>query len=257
MTILAISALFLALFMSILFVVAMVLNNNGVADVGYGIAFIVAIVATALQVEPISSAQVLIIILPLIWGIRLAVRIGRRNFNKPEDFRYAAWRRSWGDAFMIRSFLQIYLLQGIVVFCIASPVLLMLVHPTPRGVGLLTVAGVAAWVIGFLFQSIGDYQLDCFVANKANRGKIMMSGLWRYSRHPNYFGESLMWWGIAIAVIPLTTQPLIGFVGPVLITFLLLKVSGVPLLEPRWEGNPAWDSYKKRTSMFVPLPPRT
>jgi steroid 5-alpha reductase family enzyme len=254
-SILAISLVVLLAYMSALFVVAMRLVNNGVADVGYGIAFIVVILATVLQVGSLTTVQWVIVALPLIWGVRLALRIGRKNLNKPEDFRYAAWRKEWGDSVYVRSFLQIYMLQGLIVFCIALPVLLMLVFPTDAANGALTIAGVALWVVGFLFQTIGDYQLDRFVANKANKGQIMMSGLWAYSRHPNYFGESVMWWGIAIAVVPWTTLPALAFISPVLITFLLLKVSGVPMLEKRWEGHPAWEDYKRKTSVFVPMPP--
>lgn len=255
MSILMTTAGVLAAFMSLLFVVAARLANNGVADVGYGVAFMVAIAATALQVGPLTPAQMLIAILPFIWGIRLALRIGRKNLNKPEDFRYAAWRRDWGSTVLARSFLQIYMLQGAVVFLVALPVLLVLVYPTGAGIGALTVAGVVAWVVGFVFQTVGDAQLDAFVADKSNRGKIMMGGLWTYSRHPNYFGESLMWWGIAIAAIPATTLPALGFVSPILITGLLLFVSGVPLLEARWETKPGWADYKRRTSVFIPMPP--
>jgi steroid 5-alpha reductase family enzyme len=253
---LAISAGVLAMFMTALFAVAMRANNNGTADVGYGVAFIVVILATAAQRGALTAAETLVVALPLIWGLRLAWRIGRKNLNKPEDFRYAAWRKDWGDSFVLRSFLQIYMLQGAIVFLIALPVTLMLVYPTQAALGTVTLAGATLWGIGFFFQAMGDAQLDAFVADKANRGQIMTRGLWRYSRHPNYFGESLMWWGTAIAAAPLTSVPLLGFVGPVLITFLLLKVSGVPMLEKRWAGRADWEDYKARTSVFIPLPPR-
>lgn len=257
MTGLAIPAMILALFMTALFVIAMRLDNNGVADVGYGMAFVAVIAAAAVQVAPLSNAAILMIALAATWGLRLSLRIARKNWSKPEDFRYAAWRASWGTSFVVRSFLQIYMLQGLIVFVIASPVLLTLVFPATGEIGPLTIAGTVLWLIGFACEAIADEQLDRFVANKANRGKIMMTGLWKYSRHPNYFGESLMWFGLALAAIPLTTMPLAGFISPILITFLLLKVSGVPLLEQRWQGKPEWEAYKRRTSMFVPLPPGT
>jgi steroid 5-alpha reductase family enzyme len=117
-------------------------------------------------------------------------------------------------------------------------------------------AGLLLWVFGFFFEVVGDYQLDRFITAPKNKGKIMTQGLWKYSRHPNYFGESLMWWGMAVMAASLSVYPFIGFVSPVLITFLLLKVSGVSMLEKRWEGNPAWEAYKKRTSVFLPLPPK-
>jgi steroid 5-alpha reductase family enzyme len=253
---LAISAGGLAVFMTALFAVAMRTNNNGTADVGYGIAFIVVILATAVQRSAMTAAETLVVALPVIWGLRLAWRIGRKNLKKPEDFRYAAWRKDWGDSFAQRSFLQIYMLQGAIVFLIALPVTLMLIFPTAASLNAITIAGAILWLVGFYFQAVGDAQLDAFLSDKANHGRIMTCGLWRYSRHPNYFGESLMWWGIAIAAVPLSSVPLLGFVGPVLITFLLLKVSGVPLLEKRWAGRADWEDYKARTSVFIPLPPR-
>lgn len=120
----------------------------------------------------------------------------------------------------------------------------------------LVVTGFVLWLIGFFFETVGDAQLDAFIKNPENKGKIMMSGLWKYSRHPNYFGESTMWWGIALMSLGLSALPLYGFVSPLLITYLLLYVSGVPMLERRWEGNPEWEAYKARTSVIVPLPPR-
>ncbi len=255
MTPLALSICVLFLYMTMLFGVAMRQHNNGLADVGYGLAFIVVSLATVAQVGAASGWQKVFVALPIIWGLRLAYRIGRKNLNKPEDFRYAAWRKEWGDTFYVRSFLQIYMLQGLIVFLISLPVLLALVYPADQSMPAVSAIGVLLWVIGFACEAIGDAQLDRFVANPSNRGKIMMSGLWRYSRHPNYFGESLMWWGIALAVAPVTALPIIGFLSPVLITFLLLKVSGVPMLEKRWESNPEWANYKKRTSVLVPFPP--
>ncbi len=256
MVMLAIAAGVLAGFMTALFAVAMWADNNGTADVGYGIAFLVLIAATALQRGALTAAEALVVALPVIWGLRLAWRVGRKNWNKPEDFRYAAWRKDWGDSFVLKSFAVIYMLQGAIVFLIALPVTLMLVYPTSAPLGAVTLAGAALWAIGFVFQAVGDAQLDAFVADKANRGQIITTGLWRYSRHPNYFGECLMWWGIAIAAQPLTAIPVVGFVGPVVITYLLLYVSGVPLLEKRWAGRPDWEAYKARTSVLVPLPPK-
>ncbi len=156
----------------------------------------------------------------------------------------------------MRSYLQVYLLQGVVIILVALPVLLTIVAQKPP-VLILVWAGTVIWMIGFMFEVIGDYQLDRFIKNTENKGKIMTSGLWFYSRHPNYFGESLMWWGIAIAASGLTTYPFLGFISPILITYLLLFVSGIPMLEKKWEGNPEWEAYKARTSAFFPLPPRT
>lgn len=244
----------IACFMLVLFVISLVRSDNSIADIGYGIAFIVGIL-TAVSVHGVYGPTWLIVLLPVLWGLRLAVRIFRRNWNRPEDFRYRAWRESWGKWFVVRSFFQIYVLQGTIIFLVALPVFLAIAFPREPYM-LLVVLGVAVWVTGFFFEARGDYELDRFVAQPENKGKIMDQGLWRYSRHPNYFGESVMWWGIFILCCGLSNVPLWALISPALITYLLLFVSGVPMLEKRFAGNPAWEAYKAKTSVFIPLPPR-
>ena len=117
------------------------------------------------------------------------------------------------------------------------------------------VVGVLVWIIGFLFEAVGDYQLRRFIGNPLNKGRIMMSGLWRFTRHPNYFGEVVLWWGIFLIALSVPG----GWrtiVGPATITFLILKVSGIPMLEAKYRSNPQYEAYQRRTSSFVPLPPR-
>lgn len=254
---LLISLAALLLYMSVLFVIALITKNNGTADVGYGIAFMVVIIATFLQAPVTEPLLLILTLLPFVWGARLATRIYLKNKGKPEDFRYKAWREAWGNTFVWRSFLQVFMLQGLVVFVVALPVTLALVYPATVFNTTLAYAGLALWLVGFFFEVVGDRQLDTFIQNPQNKGKIMMGGLWKYSRHPNYFGESTMWVGIAFISFALSSVPFVALVSPLLITFLLLKVSGVPLLEKRWEGNPDWEAYKKRTSVFIPLPPRS
>jgi steroid 5-alpha reductase family enzyme len=243
-------------YMACLFVVALITKNNGVADVGYGVAFIVVILASYLQAQPpLRFISGLLIVLTLVWGVRLAVRIGKKNYGKPEDFRYKAWRDAWGNTFIWRSFLQVYMLQGLVVFVVSLPVTLAFIFPAPQIAYAFVIGGIALWLVGFYFEAVGDYQLDTFIKNSVNSGHIMMSGLWKYTRHPNYFGESLMWVGIALIGLGTSSIGIVGIVSPLLITYLLLFVSGVPMLEKRWEGNVEWETYKKKTSVFIPLPP--
>lgn len=245
----------LILYMCGLFAISQLREDNGTADIGYGIAFMV-VTATACFLLPPSGLRSMLAVLPFIWGLRLSYRIYRKNRGKPEDFRYRAWREAWGTWFTVRSFFQIYMLQGAVVFVVSFPVVLSILYPAQENI-VLILTGLIMWGVGFYFEARGDYELDRFIANPDNKGKIMMSGLWRYTRHPNYFGESVMWWGIAIAASGLSAYPLLGFVSPLLITYLLLYVSGVPMLEKRWEGNPDWKAYTQRTSVFIPLPPKT
>lgn len=252
---LLISLAVLLSFMAVLFAIGMATKNNAVADVGYGIAFIIVIAATLAQFPGTAPLTLMLAVLPLVWGLRLALRIYLKNRGKPEDFRYRAWREEWGKTFVVRSFLQVYMLQGLVVFTVALPVMLAIAYPS-SAMPAFAVTGFLIWAVGFFFEAVGDYQLDRFIRNPENKGRIMSRGLWKYSRHPNYFGESTMWVGIAVAASGLTSLPLLGFISPALITFLLLKVSGVPLLEKHFEGNPEWEAYKARTSVFFPLPPQ-
>ncbi|NTV79869.1 MAG: DUF1295 domain-containing protein [Candidatus Aminicenantes bacterium] len=194
-----------------------------------------------------------------VWGLRLAGHIFVRNKKPGEDPRYAEWRRKWGRSFVWRSYLQVFLLQGFFLLVISTPIILVntdrVGYPSyGKGFPWL-MAGLIVWGVGFFFESVGDAQLARFKRDPANRGKIMDRGLWRYSRHPNYFGESLMWWGIFLIALEVpygwTTVA-----SPALITFLLVRVSGVPLLEKRYAGNAAFQAYARRTSAFVPWLPK-
>jgi steroid 5-alpha reductase family enzyme len=211
---------------------------------------------------PLPAFSVIIFFLIVIWGTRLTRRIYRKNKSKGEDFRYKAWREEWTahgghDYFLKRSYFQIYMLQGVIMSLVLLPFTLSIATDLQNPVGYVIplLLGFALWVIGYFFESIGDRQLDLFIKHKDDhKGTIMKSGLWKYTRHPNYFGESMMWIGISIIAFG-ASMSLFVFVSPFLITGLLLFVSGVPMLEKKWEGNEEWEHYKKKTSMFFPLPP--
>lgn len=191
-------------------------------------------------------------ILISIWGFRLAWHIHARNKGKAEDYRYLAWRKEWGKWFYIRSYFQVYFLQGAFLLLIVLPVLLINKN-TGSSLGLLDLVGVMVWLLGFYFETVGDAQLARFINNPVNKGKIMQDGLWTYTRHPNYFGEVTQWWGLWLLSLSVPSG-WIGVIGPVTITFLILKVSGIPMLEKKMEDNPAFAEYKRRTSVFIPLP---
>lgn len=247
-------ALFVFLYMNLVFVVALVIKNNSIVDIAWGIGFVcVAFVAFFLH-EGTASRTILVTVLVSVWGIRLAIHVGLRNMGKPEDFRYAQWRKDWGRWFVPRSYLQIFLLQGILLLVISYPV--QLVNLSDRqGLTALDLLGVFVWGVGFLFESVGDYQLARFKHNPRNKSKIMTSGLWKYSRHPNYFGEALLWWGIFIIALSVESG-WTAIISPLLITYLLLRVSGVTMLEKKYVGNDAYAAYAKETSAFIPLPPK-
>jgi steroid 5-alpha reductase family enzyme len=253
-TLFVIASITIVIYMTVWFFVGQVLRRNDVADIAWGLGFVVvAVTALSLQAE-IAARSFITTVLIGIWGVRLSSHIYKRNRGKPEDPRYQRWRKEWGRHAVIRAFLQIFLLQGMLLLIISIPVV-VLISSGKVPLGWLDAFGILIWLTGFLFEAIGDSQLSQFKKNPENRGRIMDQGLWQYTRHPNYFGEVLLWWGIYAMVlsVPLGWATI---AGPLLITVLILKVSGITLLEERYEGNTAYQEYKRRTSAFFPFPPR-
>jgi steroid 5-alpha reductase family enzyme len=244
-------------YMTAWFVVALLAKRNDLADLAWGLGFIVIVVgALARAGAPTSPRLAVVGALVTVWGLRLAWHIARRNLRPghAEDPRYAAWRREWGRWFVLRSYLQVFLLLGLFMLLISTPVL-MTGTDAVTPLGILDVVGIAIWIGGFAFESVGDAQLARFLGDPANKGHIMDRGLWAWTRHPNYFGEATMWWGLAVMALAVPAG-WIGMIGPITITWLLTMVSGVPLAEASLAGNPEWEAYKARTSVFLPLPPR-
>lgn len=239
-------------FMTGMFLISLVIKNASIVDIGWGLGFILIALGTASCKGAEYSRQLVLIALVTLWGLRLAGHIFSRNFGKPEDFRYRAWREKWGKYFVIRSFFQVFILQGVFMLIIALPI--MAVNNDPgRALGLFGLLGVVVWLTGFFFEVVGDWQLAQFVKKNKVKGQVITTGLWKYTRHPNYFGEVIMWWGIFLLAIDINFWTIIG---PALITFLILKVSGIPLLEKKYADNPHFAEYKKKTSVFFPLPPK-
>lgn len=250
----AYAALAILAYMIIFFIAALIKKDNSIVDIGWGGGFILVAALTFYLQDGWMLRHCLVSGLVILWGARLAVHIGKRNWGRGEDKRYAEWRREWGKWFIPRSFFQIFLLQGILLVIIAYPVILVN-HSGRPGLTWLDAAGALLWIIGFLFEALGDYQLARFKANPENKGKIMQSGLWAYTRHPNYFGESVMWWGIWIIALNVD-YGWTAVVSPVVITLLLLKVSGVSLLEKHYSDNPKYRDYARRTNAFIPWFPK-
>lgn len=245
-----------------IFAIAIIKKDNSIIDIAYGIFFIITSTLLAWLVSlkgPLGPHIVVLLLFIYIWGIRLATRIYLKNRERgEEDFRYKIWRTLWlaegRTYFYVRSYLQIFLLQGLVVSVVLLPFTLTLENTSPFIT--LSFFGMAIWIIGFLFESIGDAQLDTFIKRKRYlKEKIMKTGLWRYTRHPNYFGESMMWWGIAFVAFSASGNAIV-FLSPMLITYLLLYVSGIPMVEQKWSGDLEWEMYKAKTSPFLPLPPK-
>ena len=246
------------LFMTVVYGISRVLKRTDVIDAAWGAGFAVAaIVSFSINEFTLSigwNIQTLVTVLVCIWAIRLAHHIIRRLLRHPEDKRYIELRQKWKGNESINTYVRIFVVQAL----LATGVSIAVIHinlSQPQSIGTYAYIGAAVWLVGFLFEAIGDWQLKRHLANPANKGKLMTSGLWRYTRHPNYFGESLLWWGIFIIALG-TPFGWVAVLTPFVITYLLLFVSGVPLTERAFVGRKGWAAYKKRTSVFIPLPPK-
>ena len=233
---------------------SLMLRDASIVDIVWGLGFaIVAVLGTFLGAD--TPRARLIGALTVIWGVRLATHLFRRNVGKGEDYRYRAMRRRWGERFPVVSLVTVFLLQGLLMWIVSLPVQAAQTATTPSDLTVVDAIGAALWLVGFAFESIGDEQLRRFKADPANEGTVMDRGLWHYTRHPNYFGDATLWWGLGI--IAISTGAWWALIGPLVMTVLLLRVSGVPLLERRMaRTRPGYEDYVRKTSSFVPLPPK-
>jgi steroid 5-alpha reductase family enzyme len=240
--------------MTLMFAAAFLKKDNSIVDIAWGPGFVLITVLTFFLKPGFTFRHILVSGLIILWGLRLMIHIFLRNRGKGEDFRYAEWRRDWGKWFVLRSYFQVFMLQGFFMIVIAWPIILTN-SSRESGLGWLEVSGAGLWLIGFCFESVGDAQLTRFKKDPVNKGKIMTEGLWMYTRHPNYFGEVVMWWGIFLIALAVP-DGWTAVVSPILITVLLLRVSGVTMLEKKYKDNPEFEAYARRTSAFFPWPPR-
>jgi len=251
-----VSALAVAGAMAVVWLVSVAIRNVSIVDVVWGPA-IGLVAAVALALGPgVFERRLLVFALVGVWAVRLAVHIGRRNHGKGEDYRYATWRAKYGPGYWWISLFQVFWLQGLLLLVVSLPVQAAGAGETPASLGVLDWLGAAVWLVGFAFEAVGDAQLERFKADPAKRGTVMDRGLWRYTRHPNYFGDAAVWWGIGLVGLG-TPWGWMALVGPVVMTFLLVRVSGVAMLEKTiGERRPGYAEYIRRTSAFFPLPPK-
>lgn len=250
------SGLLVFTYMCCWYCIALLKKDNGIVDIAWGIGFILIAFSTLFRFGDMMPRQLLISIVILIWGLRLAAYIFMRNkLKKGEDFRYANWRKQWGKTFYWRSFLQVFMLQGTIMVAVALPIIHVNTYNQFIPINYIDIFALLLFVIGFYFEAVGDWQMYLFKKNPSNKGKIMMEGLWKYTRHPNYFGEVVMWWAIFIISIQ-SHQIHLSVISPILLTFLLLRVSGVPMLEAKYKNNRTYQRYVKNTSSFIPRAPK-
>jgi steroid 5-alpha reductase family enzyme len=245
--------------MLLLWLLSLPLRNASIVDIFWGPGFAIVAVATLLLADGYAPRQWLLTALTAAWGLRLGLYLAIRNLGHGEDPRYAAWRarhEAAGGNYARHSLFMVFGLQGLLIVVVSLPVQLGQLAAEPARLGPLAWLGAAVWAVGFLFEAVGDWQLRRFKADPANRGKVLDTGLWRYTRHPNYFGNACLWWGLWIVACDAPGMAWTA-IGPAVMTFFLLRVSGVTLLEKSLaQSKPQYADYVRRTSAFLPRPPR-
>jgi len=200
--------------------------------------------------------KIILLALVSIWGLRLSVYLSLRNIGKGEDYRYQQFRKDYGpERYWWFSYFQVFLLQGALILLVSLPLLASNASTTSNQLNVLDYVAIVVWIIGIIFEAGGDYQLSKFKSKPENKGKVLNTGLWKYTRHPNYFGDSAVWWSYALFCI--ASGNYWQIVGSLLMTLLIIKVSGVSLLEKSLKDKkPEYQDYIKKTSAFFPLPPK-
>jgi len=241
--------------MLVLWLVSLAIKNVSIVDVYWGLGFgVVAAVAAACNSPP-TNRMTLLLAMTSLWGVRLAAYLLWRNWGKGEDRRYAEMRKHHGDRFAWVSLLTVFLLQGVLLVWIALPLQVAAVVKSSAPFGWLDGLGVFVWAVGLMFETVGDLQMAKFQNDPANEGRVMDRGLWRYTRHPNYFGDFCVWWGLYFTAAAGGAAATV--LSPLTMSFLLLRVSGVALLEKTiGERRPEYAEYRRRTSSFFPWLPK-
>ncbi len=243
--------------MTTLWGVSVAMSDTSIVDIFWGAGFVVIAWVTVAVADGSAGRQLLLAVLTTVWGLRLALHLARRNLGHGEDARYRTMRARHGKRWPRRSLWAVFWGQGLLMWIVSLPVQAGQADATPGGLIWLDALGVAIWCAGFCFEAVGDWQLDRFKADPASRGQVMDRGLWRYTRHPNYFGDFAVWWGLFLIALS-TGSAWWTIIGPILMSVLLVRVSGAGLLERTiGERRPGYAEYVRRTSGFIPRPPRS
>jgi steroid 5-alpha reductase family enzyme len=233
--------------------VSVAIRNVAFVDSLWSLFFLIAAVSFAAAAWPLSARGLLVTVLVTVWALRLSIYITARNWGEPEDHRYQKIRANNEPGFAFKSLYIVFGLQGVLAWFIAMPLLPAIMNP--GDIGPIETVAAALWLLGFVFEAGGDYQLARFKSDPSNKGRVLNSGLWRYTRHPNYFGDFCMWW--AFYLFAVAAGGWWTVLSPVLMSLLLLKVSGVALLEKTiTERRPEYAEYIRRTNAFFPGVPK-
>jgi len=236
--------------MIVLWLISLAIKDSSIVDVFWGTGFVITFwVSYATSGLPRPFSVNLLGALVSLWGLRLSIHIGSRNIGHGEDFRYANWRKESGKNWWSFSFIKVFLLQGLIMWIVAAP--LIATQFAPKSFGILTIFGALVWLIGFIFEAGGDWQLAHFKADHANKGELLTTGLWGLTRHPNYFGDAVQWWGFWI--FALAAGGWWTVFSPIIMTFLLRKISGVAMLEKTLiNTKPGYAKYLENIPAFLP-----
>ncbi|MFK8007054.1 MAG: DUF1295 domain-containing protein [Saprospiraceae bacterium] len=239
-----------------LWLVSLVIKDASIIDIFWGFGFVIIAWFYAYQnnFEIMGIREKILLAMITIWGLRLTIYLAMRNLGKGEDYRYAQWRKDNGAKWWWLSFIRVFALQGFLLWIISATYLPS--FSIKAEIGILEYVGVLLWIIGLFFEAVGDYQLSQFKKDPKNKGKVLNTGVWRYTRHPNYFGDATIWWGFFLFALA-HPQGWIFIFCPIVMTFFLLKVSGVAMLEVKLKKTkPQYAEYIRTTSSFIPMPPK-
>ena len=255
------SAVAVLVLMAAIWFISIRIKDASIVDIVWGLGFVLVVWVSRLTAGGTWILRHQMVLLATsLWGLRLAAYLAWRNLGKGEDYRYRAMRKKHGDRFPIISLRTVFLTQGLLMLVVSIPAQIAQMNferdADHRGIDGFLVGGFVIWLIGMIFETVGDLQLARFKANPANAGQVMDRGLWRFTRHPNYFGDFCVWWGIWVMAVSAPVA-VVGIVGPIVMSVLLMRVSGVPMLEHSIaKRRPGYAEYIKKTSSFFPRPPK-
>ena len=250
------ASLIILILVTLLWIWSVFIKNVSIVDIFWGLGFVVVNTFYVFMSGELNARKIVILTLVCIWGFRLAIYLAIRNIGKGEDFRYQEFRQNYGPKrYWWFSYFQTFLLQGILIMIISLPLLGINYNNSNGNLEILDYLGIIIWIIGFTFETVGDFQLSNFKRDPKNKGKILHTGLWKYTRHPNYFGDSAVWW--AYGIFSIAAGSYWQAIGAVIMTLLILKISGVSLLEKTLkETKPLYKEYIQKTSSFFPWFPK-
>ncbi len=250
------ASLIILILVTLLWLWSVFIQNVSIVDIFWGLGFVVVNTYYVFMSGELNTRKLMVLILVGIWGLRLAIYLAWRNIGKGEDFRYQEFRRKYGPKrYWWFSFFQTFLLQGILIMIISLPLLGIHASADDGTLNIIDYLGILVWAIGFTFEAGGDFQLARFKGDEKNKGKVLNTGFWKYTRHPNYFGDSAVWW--AYAIFSIAAGSYWQIIGAIIMTLLIIKVSGVSLLEKTLkETKPQYRDYIQKTNSFLPWFPK-